>query len=142
MSNIKNWISFIKEGKIEMDKHTFNKICSEEHLDKYFNITLDDIQDIVQDVLDDNTYLSCCINIWDENKFVIKFYIDSDILNINNHGINSTKFKRYSVLKYIDNISKSLESFNLKITYITNPEDDINSHSFGLNIFVSNLDTL
>lgn len=78
-NNIKNWISFINEGKIQMDKHTFNKICSEEHLDKYFNINLDDIQDIVQDVLDENTYLSCCVNIWDENKFVIKFYIDSDI---------------------------------------------------------------
>ena len=45
-------------------------------IENLFNISMDEIEDIVSDVLDENSHLSCNVSLWSTDRFVIGFEVE------------------------------------------------------------------
>lgn len=134
------------DEKVTMDTSALSDFKTEFFLKSYFDITLEDIDDIVIDVLDENPHLSCCVNIWDRKQFVIKFYVNNtgeyNFVTTTELDVKSWLFERGQVTKYINDINYNLNSFGLEITYISNEEHSDDTKTFGVNLFVTKLDKI
>ena len=118
---------------------------NESDLENLFNISLDEIKDIVQDVLDEDTYLGCEVSIRDSeyshqsSEFILGFeHYEHDIYT----DAGSWTFPRGIVIKHLEEIKTSLKIYGLGVCYISNEEYPDDDKCFAVNIFVKKLEDM
>lgn len=106
------------------------KKSSEKELIKEFDITLLDLKDILQDLLDDEFEIDISLNYKDSFQvgyFKYKFFI------ISIYSQTGKLFKTKLVTKSVNEINNQLRNFGLSIFFVSNMEDEL---SIAINLFV------
>lgn len=128
MKYLKRFNEKLSFRSLDGDKYT------QDDIENFFNISMDEIEDIVSDVLDESPHLSCEVSFWSKDKFVIGFHIIP-------YGEDASKwsFKRGLVTKYVSDINHRLNSYGLEIYTISNEEYTDTSIAFAVNLFISKM---
>lgn len=103
---------------------------SEKELIKEFDVSLLDLKDILQDLLDDEFETDISINYKDSFEvgyFKYKFFI------ISIYSQTGELFKTTLVTKRINEINNQLRNFDLSIFFVSNMDDEL---SIAINLFV------
>lgn len=129
MKYLKRFNETLSFRSLDSDKYT------QEDIENLFNISIDEIEDIVSDVLDENSQLYCKVSIWSKNMFVIGF-------EINPYGDDAKNwlFERGLVTKYVNDINHRLNSYDLRISSISNQDYPNHKKTFAVNLFISKMD--
>lgn len=123
------YLKRFNESMVSMEESSY---FTNQDLEKLFDITILDIQDIVQDVLDESEYLSCNVHIWNQTEFVIKFFIKAQF----GEDAKNWLFERGLVIKHLEELKTNLAHYGLEIFYISNAEYPDDDKTFGVNLFV------
>jgi hypothetical protein len=110
------------------DKYTQNDI------ENFFNISMDEIENIISDVIDENS-LSCNVSLWSKTMFTIGFYIETY-----GHDAKNWLFERSLVTKYVNDINHRLKSYGLIVSNISGKGDPDDKNTFAVNLFISKMD--
>lgn len=132
---IKTWSKF--NESIKMERDIIGHQYVESDLETEFGISIDDLKDVLQDLIDDDLKVELSLNIpekrkfdslgfWKHKMFIIKFESDSIF------------FDPYKVINRIDEIDSHLSEYGLKIFFISNWDGDPTP---GVNLFVSDIKT-
>ena len=116
-------------------KSLYGDKYTQDDIENLFNISMDEIEDIVSDVLDENSHLSCNVSLWSKDRFVIGFEVEP-------HGDDALEwlFERSLVTQYVNDINHRLNAYGLKISSISNEEDPNYKKTFAVNLFISRMD--
>jgi hypothetical protein len=125
-------------------KSLYGNKYTQDDIENLFNISMDEIEDIVSDVLDENSHLSCNVYLWSKDRFVIGFEVEpiGSIGIIFTHGDDALEwlFERSLVTQYVNDINHRLNAYGLKISSISNEEDPNYKKTFAVNLFISRMD--
>jgi hypothetical protein len=146
MKHLQKWIKFneanfsINNASITyLSKHPEKEFTTKEDLLEVFDISAEDLEDILLFTIDKGLKCEISLHIKDHSYDKVGFNSqDYFTIEFESRKIEDWYIRRGDVISDLEPIEQKLEEYGLSVFYISNPEDnnDFDNQTFGVNLFV------